>query len=413
MAGDKIVEVETEDGGKAYVLQSDLDAQERYERELAAFRQQREPLENLSRLMAQGGDELVFTDQGYLPRSAIEAQEYLATRARLAALSGDELVETDEGYKLRSTIEFEDLSLLASRGGDELVLTDQGYLPRSVIEAQQRLGDTARLMAQADDELVLTDQGYLPRSAIEEQEHLATQTRLAALSGDELVLLPDGFGILQSDLEALPDDLQQQAREHGYFMLKPVEDLTDEELDKRLAVTYPGMDVSELPDNAYVLPTGPPGAALAGALPPLTEDATERERKTRALLVPEAEREAKEGLQRAAISFIPILSTAMYWNDMSAPWKALSVAGDVLLVPGAPGWAAKGAQMMARSAAKPWLQAARRLQQSTYLMPARPISALSSTGHRLPFEGYERIGRHYLEELPGSLLCRWSAKMSG
>ena len=45
-------------------------------------------------------------------------------------------------------------------------------------------------------------------------------------------------------------------------MLKPVEDLTDEELDKRLAVTYPGMDVSELPDNAYVLPTGPPGAAL-------------------------------------------------------------------------------------------------------------------------------------------------------
>ena len=81
-AGDKIVEVETEDGGKAYVLQSDLDAQERYERELAAFRQQREPLENLSRLMAQGGDELVFTDQGYLPRSAIEAQEYLATRAR-------------------------------------------------------------------------------------------------------------------------------------------------------------------------------------------------------------------------------------------------------------------------------------------------------------------------------------------
>ena len=205
MAGDKIVEVETEDGGKAYVLQSDLDAQERYERELAAFRQQREPLENLSRLMAQGGDELVFTDQGYLPRSAIEAQEYLATRARLAALSGDELVETDEGYKLRSTIEFEDLSLLASRGGDELVLTGQGYLPRSAIEAQQRLGDTARLMAQADDELVLTDQGYLPRSAIEEQERLATQARLAALSGDELVLLPDGFGILQSDLEALPD----------------------------------------------------------------------------------------------------------------------------------------------------------------------------------------------------------------
>ncbi len=463
MAGDKIVEVETEDGGVGYVLQSELDAQERYERELAAFRQQKEPLENLSRLMAQGGDELVLTDQGYLSRSAIEA---LGDTARLAALSGDELVETAEGYKLRSTIELEDLSLLASRGGDELVLTDQGYLPRSAIEAQQRLGDTARLMAQGGDELVLTDQGYLsrsaieaqgdtarlaalsgdelvetdegyklrstieledlsllasrggdelvltdqgylPRSAIEEQEQLATQ------AGDELVLLPDGFGILQSDLEALPDDLQQQAREHGYFMLKPVEDLTDEELDKRLAVTYPGMDVSELPDNAYVLPTGPPGAALAGALEPLPEDATERERKTRALLVPEAEQEAKEGLQRAAISFIPILSTAMYWNDMSAPWKALSVAGDVLFVPGVPGLAvkgalgaAKGAMVTARYATRPWQQAARQLQRSTYLMPARPIApALSSTGRRLPFEGYERIGRHYLEELPDSLLA--------
>ena len=75
--------------------------------------------------------------------------------------------------------------------------------------------------------------------------------------------------------------------------------------------------------------------------------------------------------------------------------------------------AAKGAQMMARSAAKPWLQAARRLQQSTYLMPARPISALSSTGRRLPFEGYERIGRHYLEELPGNLLAAEKTPLPG
>ena len=394
MAGDKIVEVETEDGGVGYVLQSDLDARERYERELAAFRQQKEPLENLSRLMAQGGDELILTDQGYLPRSAVER---IATLGRLTALSGDELVLTDQGYMPRSTIQDQqqpgDLTRLAAQTGvdlvstphglqfrsdmerratlsrlaaqvdDELVFTDQGYLPRSVIEQmaqdqaqdQRQLGDLARLMAKGGDDLVLTDQGYLPRSAVEaqqqlgdlsrlaalsgdelvpikeQQEQMATQARLAALSGDELLWLPDGFGILQSDLEALPDDLQQQAREHGYFMLKPVEDLTDEEINKRLAVTYPGMDVSELPDNAYVLPTGPPGAALAGVLEPLPDDATERERKTRALLVPEAEQEAKEGLQRAAISFIPILSTAMYWNDMSTRWKALSVAGDAAL----------------------------------------------------------------------------------
>ncbi len=469
MAGDKIVEVETEDGGKGYVLQSELDARERYERELAAF-------EDLTRLMAQGGDELVKTDQGYMPRSAVEAQQQLGGLARLAALSGDELVKTDQGYMPRSAVEAQQqlgdfsrlvaqagdelvstphgpkfrsdmerratLSRLAAQVDDELVFTDQGYLPRSVIEQmaqdQRQLGDLARLMAKGGDDLVLTDQGYLPRSAVEaqqqlgdlarlaalsgdelvpikeQQEQLATQARLAALSGDELVWLPDGFGILQSDLEALPDDLQQQAREHGYFMLKPVEDLTDEELNKRLAVTYPGMDVSELPDNAYVLPTGPPGAALAGALEPLPDDATERERKTRALLVPEAEQEAKEGLQRAAISFIPILSTAMHWNDMSTRWKALSVAGDALLIPGGPGLAfkgalgaakgalgaAKGAQVIARSAAKPWLQAARQMQQSTYLMPAGPIApALSSTGRRLPFEGYERIGKRYLEEI--------------
>ncbi len=439
MAGDKMVEVETEDGGKGYVLQSELDAPERYERELAAFRQQREPFENLSRLMAQGGDELILTDQGYLPRSAVEAQQQLGTLARLAALSGDELVLTDQGYMPRSTIQDQqqpgDLTRLAAQTGDdlvstphglqfrsdmerratlsrlaaqvddELVFTDQGYLPRSIIEeqeqAQRRLGDLARLMAQGGDDLVLTDQGYLPRSAVEaqqqlgdlarlaalsgdelvpieeQQEQLVTQARLAAQAGDELVLLPDGFGILQSDLEALPDDLQQQAREHGYFMLKPVEDLTDEEIDKRLAVTYPGMDVSELPDNAYVLPTGPPGAALAGALEPLPDDATERERKTRALLVPEAEQEAKEGLQRAAISFIPILSTAMHWNDMSTRWKALSVAGDAaLFVP----WGRIGAIAAAARGSRIGAVAARGIRSVRSVRPipkiGKPVYAL-------------------------------------